>query len=172
MKTRTLLCLSLSALAAACASASTGGLHEESPGLLSQARVPLEAATSIALGWLPGATVEKTEIKEADGGLFYEFDLDVADEDVPLRVDARTGWVYTPATYIERQEYLEQVSVSDQKARQAALARVGPGRIFKGKLEPDSGMMMYTYEIMTGNGRVEVNVDGSTGMVYSVTPKG
>jgi uncharacterized membrane protein YkoI len=166
MNARTLLCLSICGFAAACASTPSGAIREESPGLLSQARVQPDAALNVALGWLPGATVERTEIKEADGGLFYEFDMDVQEEHVPVRVDARTGWLFTPATYVENADYLNQVSVSDDKARKTALAHVGAGRIIRGKLEPDEGMMMYTYDILTGNGLVEVDVDSSTGLVY------
>jgi uncharacterized membrane protein YkoI len=172
MNARTFLCLSACGIAAACASTPNGAIREETPGLLSQARVQPDSALSVALGWLPGATVEKTKIKEADGGLFYEFEMDVQDEDVPLRVDARSGWLYTPATYVENRDYLSAASVSDERARKAALARVGAGRIIRGKLEKDSGMMMYTYEILTGSGLVEVDVDSATGIVYSAQPEG
>lgn len=70
-------------------------VKEEKPGLLAQARITPDSATSVAQARIPNGKIQSAEIEMEDGHLIYSFDIKVPgrsgiDE---VNLDANTGKV-------------------------------------------------------------------------------
>ena len=70
-------------------------VREEKPGLLAQAKIAPDSATTIARARLPGARVQQAGIEVEDGRLLYSFDMKVPGKAgiEEVQVDAQTGKV-------------------------------------------------------------------------------
>ena len=70
-------------------------VKEESPGLLTQARISADSARKVALARVPGSRVQAAEIEREKGRLIYSFDLvtDGKSGIDEVAVDAKTGHV-------------------------------------------------------------------------------
>jgi uncharacterized membrane protein YkoI len=157
--------------AVGCASSSETPIEGVEPQIADdRASITADSAASIAMGYLPGWEVNHTELEPYVGGLWYEFELVNGDDtDTELRVDANTGRIFEPATVEQESGQLLMAAIPDARARQLALARTGGGRIIKGDIESENGVLLYTYEIVQPGtaGVTIIDVDATTGSVLA-----
>jgi uncharacterized membrane protein YkoI len=62
----------------------------------------------------------------------------------------------------------EKPRISMKKARAIALAKVHHGKIESAELENEGGKLIYSFDIKSGAGITEVNVDAMNGKVIAV----
>jgi hypothetical protein len=70
-------------------------LHEDSRGLLAQARINDADARAVALQRVPGGQIVEADLEEEDGRLLYSYEIRIAggQRTVEVEIDARTGAV-------------------------------------------------------------------------------
>jgi uncharacterized membrane protein YkoI len=92
----------------------------------------------------------------------------------PAMLTAQATATMTPQATVtltqEKPGLLAQAKVTDDAAREAALARVPGGSIVKAELEQEKGKLIYSYDVAVPgkDGIEEVTVDASTGAVLAV----
>lgn len=167
MRSCALICAAL--VAAGCASTPEGEIEEDRAGLLARATVTPDSARALARAHLPGWQIDDAEIREEDGRLWYEIEMERDATETDLRVDANTGRIFVPATAEEEDGLMERAGIPDERAREIALGRVADGRIIEAELEIENGILVYSYEIVdpTREGITEIDVDAANGNIVA-----
>jgi uncharacterized membrane protein YkoI len=169
MRTHRYLLIGAVLAAAGCASSTQEPVAGVNPELADHASITADSAALIAMDYLPGWEVHQSELEPYQNGVWYEFELQLDDTDTELRVDANTGRIFEPATVEQQPGQLLMAAIPDARARQLALARTGGGRIIKGDIEVEDGVLLYTYEITKPGmaGITIIDVDATTGSVLA-----
>ena len=160
-------------------------IHEQTPGLLAQAKFPQAPARLNAMAQIPGARIVAATIERRDNRLVYSFDLEYPDNGTVehVQVDATSGEI-TLVEYCVRldekgelqiraaQELVTEVQVSFVAARHTALAIVPNGHLMHSALRVQLSRRLYVFDIgVTGDSVIkQVLVDAYTGDVVSVQP--
>jgi hypothetical protein len=94
-------------------------LKEESPGLLSRAKVTAEAAAATAAPRVPGARLIAAEIEEENGKLIYSFEFKTKGKKgtEEVTVDATNGSVLTVEHESQKDEEKEKADEAKKSAK-------------------------------------------------------
>jgi uncharacterized membrane protein YkoI len=142
-----------------------------------------DKAREIALQTVDG-TVDDVELEYKNGLIYYEVDIDRlkhADDEVEVRVDAKTGKVLAVVEDDDRDLDLDRVGqtsevsndtvnktfITAEQARQIAVKTVD-GTVIEVDRDIENGVPVYEVELRTSTGEDEVEIDAASGKVLSV----
>jgi len=160
-------------------------IHEQTPGLLAEAKVPPAPARLNAMAQLPGARIVAATIEHRDNLLVYSFDLDYPDNGMVehVQIDAMSGEIILVEYCVELDkkgrpqikaspELVTEVQVGFVAAREAALAEVPNGQLLEGALRVQPLRHLYVFDIKVSGDSVikRVLIDAYTGDLVSVQP--
>lgn len=129
--------------------------------------VDLDRALAVTDQTVPGGTVTKIELEyeRSDNAWVYKIDTQVGTEQRELRIDARSGQVIQDDRDQESDNPVavdpRRLTPLDAAARATDLV---PGSVASWSLEFDDGRQRYSFDIRTGNGTEDVDVDVDTGI--------
>lgn len=129
--------------------------------------VDLDRALAVTDQTVPGGTVTKIELEyeRSDNAWVYKIDTQVGTEQRELRIDARSGQVIRDDRDQESDNSVavdpRRLTPLDAAARATDLV---PGSVASWSLEFDDGRQRYSFDIRTGNGTEDVDVDVDTGI--------
>lgn len=138
--------------------------------LVREAKITMAEARAKALQRVPG-NVESGRLERERGKLWYEFEIhDKQNSEVEIHIDAITGEVgefeqETGKASAKEAEMFRQAKTSFEDAERTALGRTA-GSIVKFELESERGVVLYEFEIITGDGKeVMVRVNAVSGEI-------
>jgi uncharacterized membrane protein YkoI len=129
--------------------------------------VDLDRALAVTDQTVPGGTVTKIELEyeRSDNAWVYKIDTQVGTEQRELRIDARSGQVIRDDRDQESDNPVavdpRRLTPLDAAARATDLV---PGSVASWSLEFDDGRQRYSFDIRTGNGTEDIDVDVDTGI--------
>nr|WP_295971624.1 PepSY domain-containing protein [uncultured Bacillus sp.] len=148
-----------------------------------QNRITLEEAKKIALKEADGR-VESVEMEKGLNRVVYEVEIEKGNTDYDVYIDASTGKVvsvkkenrldddrYNDIGTVDGQVFKNEtgVSESDQTISEDKAVNIAEkavnGKVYELELEHDDGILAYKMELQTTNGRIDVEVDGTTGEI-------
>lgn len=128
--------------------------------------VDLDRALAVAEETVPGGTVTKIELEyeRSDNAWVYKIDSQVGTEQRELRIDAQSAQVIRDDRDQESDNPVavdpRRLTPMDAAARATELV---PGSVESWSLEFDDGRQRYSFDIRTGNGTEDVDVDVESG---------
>lgn len=134
-----------------------------------EAKIPMEEAQQTALKEFNGDVV-KSKTDEDDGRVVYEFTIDNGQNQCEIEVDGNTGEILKSELDDDRLKNQSQSSqsqsseeiITEDEAKEAALARSGAGSVVRCELDRDAGSVRYEIEIRDGSKEIDVEVDAVT----------
>lgn len=142
-----------------------------------EAKLSLEEAKEAALKEFQGDIIQSNTDKE-DGKVVYEFIIDNGPNRCEVEIDGNTGEVLKSElensllrTVPQPSEESSQESlqsqdgeeiITEEEAKEAALARSGAGSVVRCELDTDDANVRYEIEIRDGNKEIDVEVDAVT----------
>ena len=142
-----------------------------------EAKISMEEAKEAALKEFQGDIIQSNTDKD-DGRVVYEFTIDNGPNRCEVEIDGNTGEVLkseldddrlrTPSQPSEEpsqensQPQSSEELITEDEAKEAALARSGAGSVVRCELDRDDGSIRYKIEIRDGNKEIDVEVDAVT----------
>lgn len=135
-----------------------------------KALLSVNEAEKIALQQVNGI-VESIELERKSNKLMYEVEVEKADQDYDVYIDAYTGEIYA----IDRDDDFDddvyttsnQKIISKEEAIAIAEKKVN-GKAVEIDRDEDDGFIKYEIELKTSRGEAEVEIDALTGNVLEV----
>ncbi|RRJ63424.1 peptidase M4 [Paenibacillus oralis] len=149
--------------------------------------ITIEQAKAAALKAEAGR-VEDVELKRKSGKVFYDIEIEQANGDVDVQVDAVTGKVLAVKDREhdddddddrddrDDRDYIAGsnkglpggAKITADQASEIAVKQVSGATVTKVELDYDDGRYVYEVELKTAQGEADVDIDAVTGKVYSV----
>ena len=142
-----------------------------------EAKISMEEAKEAALKEFQGDIIQSNK-DEDDGKVVYEFIIDNGPNRCDVEIDGNTGEVLKSELEDSRLRTVPQPSeepsqessqpqnseeiITEDEAKEAALARSGAGSVVKCELDTDDGNVRYEIEIRDGSKEIDVEVDAVT----------
>lgn len=142
-----------------------------------EAKLSMEEAKEAALREFQGDVI-KSNTDRDDGVVVYEFTIDNGQKRCEVEIDGNTGEVLKSELDDDRLRTPSQPSqepsqdnsqpqnsekiITEEEAKEAALARSGAGSVVRCELDRDDGSIRYEIEIRDGNKEIDVEVDAVT----------
>lgn len=140
-----------------------------------EAKISMEEAKEAALKEFQGDIIQSNTDKD-DGRVVYEFTIDNGPNRCEVEIDGNTGEVLKselednrlrsqPSEGPSQEKSQPQSSeelITEDEAKEAALARSGAGSVVRCELDRDDGSIRYEIEIRDGNKEIDVEVDAVT----------
>lgn len=142
-----------------------------------EAKLSMEEAKEAALREFQGDVI-KSNTDRDDGVVVYEFTIDNGQNRCEVEIDGNTGEVLKSELDDDRLRTSSQPSqepsqdnsqpqnsqeiITEDEAKEAALARSGAGSVVRCELDRDDGSIRYEIEIRDGNKEIDVEVDAVT----------
>lgn len=142
-----------------------------------EAKISMEEAKEAALKEFQGDIIQSNK-DEDDGKVVYEFIIDNGPNRCDVEIDGNTGEVLKSELEDSRLRTVSQPSeapsqessqpqnreeiITEDEAKEAALARSGAGSVVKCELDTDDGNVRYEIEIRDGSKEIDVEVDAVT----------
>lgn len=138
-----------------------------------EAKLSMEEAEKAALEEFQGDVI-KSNTDRDDGTVIYEFTIDNGEDMCEVEVDGNTGNILKSELEDDRRVTEAQTSqetqqsqssepvISEDEAKEAALARSGAGEVVRCELDHDDGKAKYEIEIRDGSKEIDVEVDAVT----------
>ena len=160
-------------------------IHEQTPGLLAQAKFPQAPARLNAMAQIPGARIVAATIERRDNRLVYSFDLDYPDNGMVehVQIDAMSGEIILVEYCVKLDErgrwqvkaapeLVAEVRITFVAARETALAEVPNGHLVESALRVQQSRHLYVFDIKVSEDSVirRVLVDAYSGDLVSVQP--
>lgn len=130
-----------------------------------------EQAQTIALKYIPGATLQKISLDSEDGCLVYDMKLTKGTTYYEVEIDARTGKIYQYEINGVSQQTstnspnLDSPTLTWQQAKDIALEKIPGGVTTKLKLETSNGLLVYEIELLKDNVKYELKLNAETGEI-------
>lgn len=158
----------LAALLSLCLSAVVGAqapvpIREQTPGLLTQAKIAPASARLAAFAEFPGAKIVSAAIERRDSRLVYVFDLKHSDHfgNEHVEIDAMSGEAVNIeyCVQVDRDgnvvlkaapEIVAQARIRFVAARDTALARAGGGHILSSRLRVLPSPALFLFDVAVG----------------------
>ena len=135
----------------------------------------MEEAKEAALKEFQGDIIQSNTDKD-DGRVVYEFTIDNGPNRCEVEIDGNTGEVLKSELEDNRlrsqpsegpsqensQPQSSEELITEDEAKEAALARSGAGSVVRCELDRDDGSIRYEIEIRDGNKEIDVEVDAVT----------
>ena len=140
-----------------------------------EANISMEEAKEAALKEFQGDIIQSNTDKD-DGRVVYEFTIDNGPNRCEVEIDGNTGEVLKselednrlrsqPSEEPSQENSQPQSSeelITEDEAKETALARSGAGSVVRCELDRDDGSIRYEIEIRDGNKEIDVEVDAGT----------
>ncbi|MDF9824008.1 putative membrane protein YkoI [Breznakia sp. PF5-3] len=133
------------------------------PKETSKAEITLEEAKEIALKEVNGGVVKANQDSD-DGITYYEIDIVKDGIKYDFEIDL-SGTIISKEIDDDYVDATNKNYISQAKAEEIALAKVGGGSVEKSKLEHDDGIAYYEIDIVKDNIRYDVEVSATDGNV-------
>ncbi|WP_410768922.1 PepSY domain-containing protein [Fontibacillus sp. BL9] len=140
--------------------------------------ITIEQAKAAALKAEAGR-VSDVELERKSGKVYYEVEIDQTNGEVDVLVDAVTGKILGVKDKEKDDDdhdfFTEsngtvpaKVKITSDQASAIAVKQVTGGTVVKVELDYDDGRYVYEAELKTAQGEADVEIDATTGKVYSV----
>ena len=140
-----------------------------------EAKISMEEAKEAALKEFQGDIIQSNTDKD-DGRVVYEFTIDNGPNRCEVEIDGNTGEVLKSELEDNRlrsqpsegpsqensQPQSSEELITEDEAKEVALARSGAGSVVRCELDRDDGNIRYEIEIRDGNKEIDVEVDAVT----------
>ncbi|MEN3003978.1 PepSY domain-containing protein [Dehalobacterium formicoaceticum] len=140
------------------------------------------SAEQKALASIPGGVVVTSELEEENGVIVYGVEIKTGNAVHDVKVDAITGAILKSdqdgdnESNEQGEENDEQelnaantkTSITEEQAKQVALASVKDGVLKELELEDEDGVVVYGVEIQSGSNIYDVKVDANSGSILKM----